>query len=207
MRLKQVLGTIGGMLALGVVGVIALLYFKPPLGTIAEIDVGHLRYEGGIGTQEPFVLASLLLGRESPVILELNSDGGHVFGALLMWALLAPLDIETRVLSGDACRSACTVVFSAGDARRAAPDAIIGFHDIREDCGRDEEAGGLLKDFMKGLYLGALRTADRKTIYALEHDGVFDTITMTDIHGADIHPGFVTGLLPPGGTDPGPTGM
>ncbi len=56
----------------------------------------------------------------------LESDGGHVFEARGLAALIQEKGFDTLVESS--CKSACATVFIAGRIRSLTPDAKIGFH-------------------------------------------------------------------------------
>ncbi|MCP4999919.1 MAG: hypothetical protein GY933_14530 [Hyphomicrobiales bacterium] len=73
-----------------------------------------------------------LLGAE-PLInrIELSSNGGNIYEARGLAALLLPLKLQTHV--EEECSSACTIVYMAGDERTLGKNARLGFHTYRLD--------------------------------------------------------------------------
>jgi len=56
----------------------------------------------------------------------LESDGGNIYAARGLARLIEEAGLETLVTTR--CFSACTLVFAAGQPRRLAPEAALGFH-------------------------------------------------------------------------------
>lgn len=60
----------------------------------------------------------------------LDSPGSSVRDALAIADLIHDKTLDTQVLSGALCASSCPIIFAAGTARIASPDAAIGVHQI-----------------------------------------------------------------------------
>ena len=68
------------------------------------------------------------LGDVKRVILELDSPGGSVHGAMEMTEWVKRNGVETTVLNGQTCASACVLVWGAGASKWAGVEASIGVH-------------------------------------------------------------------------------
>ena len=71
----------------------------------------------------------------SPLLVELNSDGGDIETAFFMADAISAAQengrmIQIEVPSGGRCNSACVVIFAAGETRRAAPDSEFLLHGV-----------------------------------------------------------------------------
>ena len=60
----------------------------------------------------------------------LDSPGGSVRDALAIGDLIHARELNTEVRAGALCASSCPLVFAAGTARLASPEAAIGVHQI-----------------------------------------------------------------------------
>jgi hypothetical protein len=170
-----------------------------------------LRLEGSIvpGTLLGFALrlaAAVLVDLDGRTVVELDSSGGNLDAALKMSGVMRALQafsrIDTRVVAGAACQSACTALFAAGHRREAARDALFMFHASRfAGRGADPTAAGRLQADLEARYLAALGRVDPLLLRRLEEEGAFDTPAPTYRRAEELGPGaaaFVTGFLPPG---------
>jgi hypothetical protein len=74
-------------------------------------------------------LASHVAGlAQMPEVVALNSPGGVVSEALLMGQELRERELNTIVLPGMACLSACPYILAAGTERRVSRTAAVGLH-------------------------------------------------------------------------------
>ena len=101
--------------------------------------------------------------RRAAVVLA--SDGGNLDAALAIGRAIHVAGWSTAVADGDACASACALIWLAGTPRFAGPNASIGFHAAyREDGGRPSESG--VANAFVGRYLGVLNLPDRAVEFA-----------------------------------------
>jgi hypothetical protein len=97
----------------------------------AEVEFagqGTVRITGTItdATEESFYR---LLDQERIRTVELDSGGGQVYAALGIADRIHKLGINTWVMPGAKCYSACSLIFLAGEMRLA--DGLLGVHQIR----------------------------------------------------------------------------
>lgn len=92
-------------------------------------ESGAWRLEGAItpGDAERLIPQ---IDRADPEITDLilQSPGGSVQDALVLGRHLRDREIDTRVLSGEFCYSACPYLFAGGPERQAETNASIGVH-------------------------------------------------------------------------------
>lgn len=87
------------------------------------------RLEGTIAEGDADRIISQLQGAESPPdTLILQSPGGAVQEALALGRHLRAEGINTRMLAGEYCYSACPYLLAAGATRDISPDASVGVH-------------------------------------------------------------------------------
>ncbi len=67
--------------------------------------------------------------------LLLNSDGGNILEAEKIATGIRSAGLAVGVVSGGHCASACFLLFAAGKAKFAAPDALIGVHSASNEGG------------------------------------------------------------------------
>lgn len=89
-------------------------------------DGRHLVIDGGIGFGLSNAVAAALERNRDVRTIELWSPGGRLPEARRLADLLRARALDTLVI--DSCASACTLVFMAGDQRKLAGDARLGFH-------------------------------------------------------------------------------
>ena len=63
-------------------------------------------------------------------LVDLNSPGGSVEDAMQIADLIREHDFKTRVSDGALCASSCPLILAGGAQRFAAPNALIGIHQI-----------------------------------------------------------------------------
>ena len=85
------------------------------------------------------------LGDVKRIILELDSPGGSVHGAMAVTEWVKRNGVETTVLNGQTCASACVLVWGAGASKWAGVEASIGVHNASTaDSNTSLEAEGTL---------------------------------------------------------------
>ncbi|MEQ3709514.1 MAG: hypothetical protein ABNH38_08295 [Tateyamaria sp.] len=90
---------------------------------------GTYRLEGAIGDGDAERLISLIDAADpAPETLVLQSPGGSVADALALGRHIRAAGINTQMLAGEYCYSACPYVLAAGATRDIDPDAYIGVH-------------------------------------------------------------------------------
>lgn len=136
-------------------------------------------------------------GFSDNAVLCLSSPGGDLNEALDIVDFLETMDsgLETRVLNGDTCASACTMLFLAGSYyfegetldrtlnRSIEPNARLGFHAPRIVLGDD---GPFEKSRVEGSYARAVGTAARVFAFSHRQDTAGQTI---------MHPYLFTRML------------
>ena len=102
----------------------------PPRLTLTETDTSGLwRLEGAISDGDAERIALQLAQAKTPVdTLILQSPGGSVRDALVLGRMLRAREIDTTVLRGEYCFSACPYLFAGGQTRSAEDGAAIGVH-------------------------------------------------------------------------------
>lgn len=110
------------------------IFTHEDLAFIAKDAVG-LRFTGPIVSHLAEDLANLLLGpgaKYRRVMLELNSPGGDLEHAIKVIAVLKAVrevaELNTRVMGGGMCASACIPVFMQGAKRKASGASVWMFH-------------------------------------------------------------------------------
>ena len=63
-------------------------------------------------------------------VVALDSPGGSVEDALAIAVMVRENGFDTMVAAGSLCASSCPLILAAGDARRVAPGAAVGVHQI-----------------------------------------------------------------------------
>jgi len=92
---------------------------------------GQLQLTGTIDPGAATRFADEIAARgEYVTTIVLDSPGGSVSDALDMADLINERGLDTEVRAGTLCASSCPIVFAAGKARRASPQAAIGVHQI-----------------------------------------------------------------------------
>ncbi|MBP0481270.1 hypothetical protein [Sagittula salina] len=90
---------------------------------------GQWRLEGTIAPQDAARVIPQLDRAEPPIdALVLQSPGGSVRDALEIGRHLRSRAVETTVLSGEICYSACPYLFAGGTTRNAEAGASLGVH-------------------------------------------------------------------------------
>jgi hypothetical protein len=96
------------------------------------IDAGlALEFSGGMGPGSAEELNKMLNDNPAVQVLHLNSPGGLVGEARMMFGLIQHRQLITT--SDRYCFSACTLAFLAGRQRYLAPGARLGFHSESSD--------------------------------------------------------------------------
>ena len=87
---------------------------------------------GEIGTEAPISLAAvkkkLLLQRDAPKTIVINSSGGNVTEAYRIYNFLRAMPVPLATVADKMCRSAALIVFLAADFRIAMPRAEFLLH-------------------------------------------------------------------------------
>ncbi len=89
-------------------------------------DSNTLMFKGTLTHGVTKRMAALLAENTGLETMSLDSSGGNIFEARGLAKLIISAKLDTHVDRN--CSSACTIVFIAGAARTAGPDAQIGFH-------------------------------------------------------------------------------
>ncbi|SLN18748.1 hypothetical protein TRL7639_00393 [Falsiruegeria litorea R37] len=136
-----------------------------------QIEDGDLdQFKTLFGYQDHPEYGTIYDGFNDDAVLCLSSPGGDLNEALAIVDFLETMDsgLETRVLSGDTCASACTMLFLAGNyyfegesidrivSRSIEPTARLGFHAPRIVMGND---GPFPKEQVENAYARAVRIA------------------------------------------------
>lgn len=96
---------------------------------LTQIDGSTYRLEGAVA-QGDGARAKKLLSEATPTpeVLVLQSPGGSVRDALELGRHLRDRDIDTRMLAGEFCLSACPYILVGGNEREIDDDAQVGVH-------------------------------------------------------------------------------
>jgi len=101
----------------------------PPRLVLTAMDGVTYRLEGGIADGDSERIIKLLdEARPRPERIILQSPGGAVTEALALGRHLRAEGIETRMLSGEFCFSACPYILAGGAARDIPDEALVGVH-------------------------------------------------------------------------------
>lgn len=96
---------------------------------LTQTDGATYRLEGEISPGDATRIADMLDQSDpAPDTLILQSPGGSVQDALALGRVLRAANINTRMLSGEFCFSACPYLLAAGVARDIHADASVGVH-------------------------------------------------------------------------------
>jgi hypothetical protein len=100
--------------------------------SLAMVDVkvapngGSILLSGVLGTGSAERVRTILAATPDIKLVQLDSIGGRIFEAQAIAAEVRQRRLNTYVTG--MCVSACTIIFLAGEARAATPNARIGFH-------------------------------------------------------------------------------
>jgi len=101
----------------------------PPRLVLTAVDGATYRLEGTIAEGDGArVIALLREADPRPAQLILQSPGGSVDDALTLGRHLREERIETRMLAGEYCFSACPYVLVGGEGREIDEEALVGVH-------------------------------------------------------------------------------
>ena len=76
------------------------------------------------------------------ITIRLNSIGGNLLEGVSLAEIVRKGRIQTSVLSGSQCASACFIIFAAGSERFAHYTALIGVHGASDENGRETVQSG-----------------------------------------------------------------
>ncbi|SNR25824.1 hypothetical protein [Puniceibacterium sediminis] len=97
--------------------------------TLTQDSGGMWRLEGGIESGDAARIRAQIDAAETPIeTLILQSPGGSVQAALELGRYLREVGIDTRILDGEFCYSACPYLFVGGVGRQIAEGASVGVH-------------------------------------------------------------------------------
>jgi hypothetical protein len=118
---------------------------------------GSLEIRGPLTRSTPSLFKDTLARNPSIKMIIINSDGGRMAPALEIAEAIRLQHADTKVTNY--CRSACTLVFSAGQHRLVTPGAKLGFHGyalggVDTSSGTDEvikfmTASGIKEEFAR----------------------------------------------------------
>ncbi|MDZ7710804.1 MAG: hypothetical protein U5K36_12625 [Roseovarius sp.] len=101
----------------------------PPRLVLTAMNETTYRLEGTIADGDSDRIIKLLEeARPRPERIVLQSPGGSVTDALSLGRHLRAEGIETRMLSGEYCFSACPYILAGGAARDIPDEALVGVH-------------------------------------------------------------------------------
>ncbi|MFB9148902.1 COG3904 family protein [Roseovarius ramblicola] len=101
----------------------------PPRLVLTAIEGTTYRLEGTVAEGDGARVTRLLQeARPRPERLVLQSSGGSVGDALTLGRHLRAEGIDTRMLAGEYCFSACPYILVGGARRDIADDALVGVH-------------------------------------------------------------------------------
>jgi len=96
---------------------------------LTQTDGTTYRLEGGISAGDADRLSDMLAQADpTPETLILQSPGGSVQDALALGRYIRGQGMNTRMLAGEFCYSACPYLLAAGLGRDIDPDASVGVH-------------------------------------------------------------------------------
>jgi hypothetical protein len=90
-------------------------------------------------------------GDPRTVIINLNSRGGYNWPASRIGLIVRERDLETRIVKGSICNSACTLIFFAGTYRSMEPGTSLGLHSGSPETGprvRDDEVNKKMGEYL-----------------------------------------------------------
>lgn len=125
-------------------------------GVIVYINGEILYQDDEIFTKK---LNSLLPGTK--VLVSLNSIGGSAIAGINIGIEIRNQNLNTTVIDGNKCASACAMVWLGGAKRYAGTNAKIGFHAIYNENGQEVGAANALA----GWYLTKLGLSSEAIVY------------------------------------------
>ena len=131
---------------------------------------GQLRLTGTIDPGSATRFADEIAARGEYVeTIVLDSPGGSVTDALAMSDLIHEQGLTTQVRAGALCASSCPIIFAAGAARLASPDAAIGVHQIYAAAMSGSERDALR---VAGVAMSNAQSITARIIAGLSRSGV-----------------------------------
>jgi len=137
---------------------------------IALGSAGRLTLTGTIDPGSATRFASEIEARGEYVqSVVLDSPGGSVEDALAMAELIHEQGLTTRVEAGALCASSCPIIFAAGAARLASPEAAIGVHQIYATAMSGDPQSAMRA---AGVAMSSAQTTTARIIAGLTRSGV-----------------------------------
>ncbi len=136
-------------------------------------------------------------GDERRIVIDLSSGGGNLYAALSFVRRINQISggsnvvIDTRVRSS--CESSCTILFTAGNQRRAGRGATFGFHSpaigSRVPRGMNRE---MIIEEARRVWLEAIGAVDPGLSFTLERRRMLLRDEMTFLSRSSLTGGYVT---------------
>ena len=131
----------------------------------------------------------------TPLLVELNSDGGDIETAFFMADIIAAAQKNGRIIqidvpSGGRCNSACVVVFAAGGKRSAAPDSEFLLHGVTYAGQSDSPAIAQARQRLIENFHKAIENADRQFGQFVRRHGIIENDLNMTFSGRQLYEAF-----------------
>ena len=139
------------------------------------------------------------VGGERKVVIELSSGGGNLYAALSFVRRINDISAANNIvidtLVRSSCESSCTVLFTAGNQRRAARGAQFGFHSpaIASKVPRGMNRKMII-DEARRVWLEAISLVDPTLSLTLEKRKMLMDEEMIYLSRKELNTGYVTDL-------------